>query len=150
MLTDAFWRFWPTAASYGLYTIDTRTELSDQGRTAYLQFNKACTLTEVMRQSGSDPKQVQFRDILLRLRNAEVTRQDWEDLMKQTPTNVRDLARFTNALHLYPTVEAVVEHNIANSKTLVDLLPPSEQFILEPMLLRLHLMMLAAWKLLYA
>ena len=56
-----------------LYTSDTRTELSDQVRTAYMQFDKAFTLTQVMRQAGNDPGQVRFRDILLRLRNADVT-----------------------------------------------------------------------------
>lgn len=32
--------------------------------------------------------------------------------MEQTPTKVHDLSSFANALHLYPTTEAVVEHNI--------------------------------------
>ena len=36
--------------------------------------------------------------------------------MKQTPTNVQDLAPFANALHLYPTVESVVEHNVTKLK----------------------------------
>ncbi len=106
----------PPVMDLPLYTIETRTDLSDQGRTAYLQFDRAFTLTHVMRQAGNDPGQVRFRDILLRLRNAEVTDQDWEELMKQTPTNVQDLKPFANALHLYPTVEAVVEYNIAKLK----------------------------------
>ena len=33
--------------------------------------------------------------------------------MNQTPTQVRDLTPFANALRLHPTVEAVVEHNVA-------------------------------------
>lgn len=32
--------------------------------------------------------------------------------MRQTPTQVQDLSPFASALHLYPTVEAVVEHNV--------------------------------------
>ena len=131
-----------------LYTSDTRTELSDQVRTAYMQFDKAFTLTQVMRQAGNDPGQVRFRDILLRLRNADVTQEDWEELMKQTPTNVADLTPFADALHLYPTVEAVMDHNIG--KTLVSLLPPSRLSTLELMQPRPHLMMLVAWKLLSA
>jgi len=106
----------PPVMDLPLYTTDTRTELSDQGRTAYLQFDRAFTLTQVMRQAGDDPQQMQFRDILLHLRNAQVTNQDWEKLMKQTPTNVQDLTPFANALHLYPTVEAVVEHNVTKLK----------------------------------
>ena len=99
-----------------LYTTDSRSDLSDQGRTAYLQFDKAFTLTQVMRQAGSDPDQMRFRDILLRLRNAQVTKEDWEELLKHTPTIVQDLTPFTSALHLYPTVEAVVEHNVSKLK----------------------------------
>ncbi len=91
------------------------------------------------------PDQVRFRDILFRLRNAEVTTQDWQE---QTPTNVQDLKPFANALHLYPTVEAVVEYNITKLKD--SLLPPSKQFTLEPMPPKHHLMMQVAWKLLYA
>ena len=33
--------------------------------------------------------------------------------MKQTPAEVSDLSPFSSALHLYPTVEAVVEHNVS-------------------------------------
>ena len=33
--------------------------------------------------------------------------------MKQTPAQLRDLSPFPTALHLRPTVEAVVEHNVA-------------------------------------
>lgn len=106
----------PPVVDLPLYTTDTCTELSDQGRTAYLQFDRALTLTQVMRQAGNDPSQVCFRDILLCLRNAGVTQEDWEELMKQTPTNVTDLTPFADALHLYPTVEAVVEHNIGKLK----------------------------------
>ena len=106
----------PPVMDLPLYTTDSRSDLSDQGRTAYLQFDKALTLTQVMRQAGSDPDQVHFRDILLRLRNAQVTKEDWEELMKHTPTIVQDLTPFTSALHLYPTVEAVVEHNVSKLK----------------------------------
>lgn len=96
-----------------LYTADTRSDLSDQGRIAYSLFDKAFTLTQIMRQAGNDISQANFRDILLHLRNAEVAVDDWQLLMSQTPTAVTDLTPFTTALHLHPTVEAVVEHNVA-------------------------------------
>ena len=57
-----------------------------------------------MRQSGQDPNQVKFRDILLRLRDTKVTKADWERLMNEI--------RLT--LHLPSTsVEDVFEHNVA-------------------------------------
>ena len=52
---------------------------------------------------------MRFRNILLRMRDGEMTE---EDLLKQTPVQVQDLAPFCNALHLYPTIEAVAEHNV--------------------------------------
>ena len=33
--------------------------------------------------------------------------------MERTPNKVQDLSPFHNALHLYPTTEAVLEHNIS-------------------------------------
>ena len=66
-----------------------------------------------MRRSGQNPDQMLFRDILLRLRNAQLTTDDW----KQTPAQVNDLTPFNSALYLHSTIEAVVEHNIAKLRT---------------------------------
>ena len=103
----------PPVMDLPLYTIETRTDLSDQGRSAYLQFDKPYVLNQVMRQAGNDPEQIHFRSTLMSLRDAEVSVDDWNYLMKQTPTKVQDITSFGNALHLYPTVEAVVEYNVA-------------------------------------
>ena len=103
----------PPVMDLPLYISVTRSDLSDQGYRAYNQFEKAFTLIQVMRQSGQDTDQIRFRDILLRLRNAETTMEDWNHLMEQTPTRVQDQSSFVNALRLFPTVEAVVDHNVA-------------------------------------
>ena len=103
----------PPVMDLPLYTTLSRSELSDQGRVAYQCFNQAVVLDQVMRQAGHSPDQIQFRDILLRLRDAKVTTVDWNVLLNQTPTKVQDLSSFASALHLRPTVEAVVEHNVA-------------------------------------
>ena len=63
-----------------------------------------------MRQSGQDPEQVRFRDILLRHRNAEIS-EDWEHLIEQTPTRITDQSSFVNALRLFPMVEDVADYN---------------------------------------
>ena len=103
----------PPVMDLPLYTTDSRSELSDQGRAAYQTFQQAVVLDQVMRQAGQDPEQVKFRDILLRLRDAKVTLSDWNHLMSRTPTRVQDLSPFSTALHLIPTVVAVVEYNVA-------------------------------------
>ena len=102
----------PPVMDLPLYTTVSRTALSDLGSAAYQSFDRAVVLDQVMRQSGEDPDQVLFRDILLRLRDGRVTEDDWKQLMKQTPAQIDDLMPFNNALRLHPTVEAVVEHNV--------------------------------------
>ena len=67
----------------------------------------------VMRQAGQDASQELFRSLLLRLRNAELTVEDWKHLMTRTAGEVGDIRPFDTALHLYPTIEAVAEHNVA-------------------------------------
>ena len=80
-----------------LYTTETCTDLSDQGRSAYLQFEKACVLNQVMRQAGNDPEQIQFRSTLMKLRDGEVSVDNWQYLMKQTPTKVQGIPSISNS-----------------------------------------------------
>ncbi len=94
-----------------LYTTSPRTELSDLGSANYHMFDRAIVLDIVMRQAGSNPNQELFRDILMRLRNGELAQEDWKEFMKQTPAELGDTTSFERALRLYPTVEAVAEHN---------------------------------------
>ena len=101
----------PPVFGLPLYTTQTSSDLADQGCRAYSQFTAAFTLTQVMRQSGQDPEQVRFRDILLRLRNAETTEGDWKHLMEQTPTKISDQSSFVTALRLFPMVEDVADYN---------------------------------------
>ena len=51
--------------------------------------------------------------MLLRLRDGQVTQDDWKHFMTRTPAQVQDLSPFASAVHLFPTTEAVVEHNVA-------------------------------------
>ena len=99
----------PPVMDLPLYTTVSQTALSDLGSSAYQLFDRAIVLDQVMHQSGEDDDHVGFRNILLCMRDGEMTE---EDLMKQTPVQVQDLAPFCNALHLYPTIEAVAEHNV--------------------------------------
>jgi hypothetical protein len=81
-----------------------------------------------LRQAGQDPEQVQFRDILLRLRD---TLADWNHLMTCTPTRVQDVSPFSTASHLIPTLWSSTM--LLNSRPVASPLPPSRQFTLDPM-----------------
>ena len=96
-----------------LYTTTSRSELADLGSINYHLFDRAVVLDQVMRQAGKDPEQQLFRGILMRLRNGEVTHEDWEHLMKRTPAEVGDTSPFDEALRLFPTVELVSEYNVS-------------------------------------
>ena len=102
----------PPVMDLPLYTTSTSSYLSDIGSNVYLTFDRAVILDQIMRQSGDDSSQALFRDVLLRLRNCELTEDDWRTLMTRTPVQVSDMSSFSNAVHLFPTVEVVVEHNI--------------------------------------
>lgn len=99
----------PPVMDLPLYTV-SRSSLSDIGSTAYKFFNHDIVLDQPMRQSGQDPDQVLFRDILLRLRNGQTTEGDWRCLMDRLPSKVQDLTPFHSALHLRPTTE---EYNLS-------------------------------------
>lgn len=83
---------------------------------AYQHFDNAVVLDKVMQQAGEDPEQADFRDILMRLRDGRVTLADWGHLMSQNITRVQDMSLFSNALHLRPTQESVMDHNVAQHR----------------------------------
>ena len=95
-----------------LYTCQSETAASDLGRTTYQMFGTAVTLTQVMRQNGDDSSQVRFRKLLLHLRDGAVTTADWELLMTHCLSRISNADDFRDSLHLYPTVEAVAQHNL--------------------------------------
>ena len=102
----------PPVQDLSLYTTTSSSTLSDIGSICYQTFDCAVVLDQIMRQLGHDPSQVAFRDILLRLRNCEEIESDWKHPMTRTPANTPDTSNFDSVLHLFSTVEAVVEQNI--------------------------------------
>ena len=102
----------PPVMDLPLYTASNSSTISDIGFSCYQTFDRAIILDQVIRQSGNDSSQVTFREILSRLRNCQVTESDWRYLMTRTPANVSNSCIFDNALHLFPTVDAVAEYNI--------------------------------------
>ena len=67
----------PPVMDLPLYTLVSRSSLSDLGRTAYQQFDKVVVLDQVMRQSGHSQEQVLFCNIHMHLRDALLTTNDW-------------------------------------------------------------------------
>ena len=102
----------PPVMDHPLFLSGTKTALSDLGRAAYLYFNQAVVLTQVMRQQGQQPEQIKFRNILMRLRTGQITTEDWQHLLTRSAAHVSDLNSFENAIHLYPRVDDAVQYNL--------------------------------------
>ena len=115
MLLPANWRLGTTSTvmDLPLYTMVSRSELSDLGSVNYHQFDYAIILDQVMRQAGNNDTQQQFRDILMLLRNGELSVEDWKHLIKQTLAEAEDPSSFNDALRLFPSTAAVSEYNVA-------------------------------------
>jgi len=79
------WGQLPPIMDLPLYTVVPETELSNPGSIGYHLFDRAFILDKVMRQAGKNYDQEISRDLLTRLRNAELTVDDWELLMTRTP-----------------------------------------------------------------
>ncbi len=95
-----------------LYTTATKSELSDLGSANYRLFDCGIVLKQVLRQESLD-----FKELLMRLRNGEITLDNWKVLMKQTPAAVGNASTFQEALHLFPTAAAVAEYNVEKLQT---------------------------------
>ena len=65
-----------------------------------------------MRQGGQDPKQLAFRDLLLRLRDGNSTEADYQLLMSRTRERAENFHLFDEALRLFPKNELVKEYNL--------------------------------------
>ncbi|CAG8650540.1 20725_t:CDS:2 [Cetraspora pellucida] len=65
--------------------------LSNDGITAYRQFQKVYRLDIVLRQAGNSKEQCHFRNILMHLRNGKSTIDDWKALIEVNEININML-----------------------------------------------------------
>ena len=63
------------------------------------------------RVQGMTSEQVQFRDLLLRLRNGDSTVDDWKLLLTRRPSNVTNLCDFEDSTRLFYSNEQVGNYN---------------------------------------
>lgn len=76
MLFGDFAQF-PPVGVLPLYAAPTKRALSMHGYTIYRTFSTVVILDQVLRQGGTDPSTCAFRELLLRLRDGNVTNNDW-------------------------------------------------------------------------
>ena len=61
-------------------------------------FDKVVKLNINQRVQGDNPEQIEFRELLLRLRKCDSTVSDWKLLLTRQPTNVDNLTEFKGAV----------------------------------------------------
>ena len=108
----------PPVMDLPLYSSRPSSQMSDRGQTMYQFFEEAITLEQQMRQNGNSEEQVNFRQLLLRLRNGQVQEDDWKLLMTRSIAHISDASLFANAPRLFPTIEAVCEFNLVKLNSL--------------------------------
>ena len=101
----------PPVADKPLYHAKPSNAVGEQGYQAYHMFDKVVKLTVNQRVQGMTPEQVQFRDLLLRLRKGESTIDDWKLLLTRQPSNITNLCEFEDATRLFYSNEHVANYN---------------------------------------
>ena len=61
-----------------MYIAGNGTVTSDHGLSLFLTFKSVIILEQVMRQAGEDPEAILFRGLLMRIRDGQVTENDWK------------------------------------------------------------------------
>ncbi|XP_028412530.1 ATP-dependent DNA helicase PIF6-like [Dendronephthya gigantea] len=74
-------------------------------------FDKVVKLTVNQHVQGMTSEQIQFRDLLLRLRKGESTVNDWKLLLTRQPSNVTNLCDFEDPTRLFYSNEQVADYN---------------------------------------
>lgn len=101
----------PPVADKPLYHAKPSNDVGEQGSQTYRMFHKVVKLTVNQRVQGMSPEQIQFRDLLLRLRKGQSTEVDWKLLLTRQPSNVSDLSEFEDASRLFYSNEQVANYN---------------------------------------
>ena len=86
---------------------------SSIGTALWRTFDTFITLETIFRQQGNSPSQTAFRQILLNLRNATPTVEDWALLMTRTTSCLSHVknSSFEQSINLYPTNSSITLHN---------------------------------------
>ena len=99
----------PPVGDSPLWSVSRLSRALDiRGQSAFAMFDTAVVLDRVVRQAGDS----EFRDALVRLRDAETTDADYRLFSRCFMNSLAIEGEFQSAAHLYPTKEKVNDHNL--------------------------------------
>ena len=98
----------PPVADWPLYVSEKLTH----GFTLYSLFTTVVILKQIVRQNGDAPDIIQFRELLMRLRNGQSTEEDWMTLLQRAPLSASNSSDFENSIYLFCKNNEVAEFNM--------------------------------------
>ena len=101
----------PPVGERVLYHGYPRNDTSQQGYILYHLFNKVIWLTSNERVTGCTENQHLFRELLMRIREGNTTKDDWKTLLTRQPSAIDNLQDFKNATRLFYTKKDVANYN---------------------------------------
>ena len=90
-------------------------ESNDHGYTLYKQFQTVVQLKQILRHNSNTDS---FRQLLLALRNGNITNEMWETLLTRSPSRVTNCQEFESATHLFFDKQSVAECNLKHLQKL--------------------------------
>jgi ATP-dependent DNA helicase PIF1 len=87
----------------------TKHESNDHAYLLYKQFTTVVILKQILRQSNTANE---FRELLLTIRNGNISNEIWQALLSRSPSCVSNVAEFENSTHLFFDKQSVAEHNL--------------------------------------
>ena len=100
----------PPVGDTPMYISGNGTVTSDHGDSLFLSFKSVIIVEQVMRQAGEDPEAILFTGLLMRMRDGQVTENDWKLVLEHSTTNV-PMDTFSHAIRLFFDKKSVAEYN---------------------------------------
>lgn len=91
----------PPVCDSPLYAAPSQNPLSLHGYTIYCTFSTVVVLNQVLRQAGTNSSACAFRELLMRLRDGNVSHDDWQILLQRSSPHADNIHEFDNAVRLF-------------------------------------------------
>ena len=101
----------PPVGDRPLFSPASNQQLPFHSFTVYRHFTTVVILQQIQRQCGTNPKDQAFRELLTRLRNGKVNKDDWELLLSRSPDQVHNYSQFKDDVRLFYDKKSVAEYN---------------------------------------
>ena len=107
----------PPVGDRAIYSPPSGSLLGDHGHSIYTLFATVVILMENVRQAGNNPEAESFRELLLNIRDGNITQDDWKKLQERTPQNV-SMEYFKDAVRLFFDKQSVAKYNFEKLQSL--------------------------------